>query len=111
MRSFATSEGVLPLNESRLHPGGEDGPLAEAYEYIAQDSREAATRVLERLVAIVEHLEVGELQGPEVRLSDGRRVRRWSVPPYRIYYQRTSRRLAIVRVYHQARRPIEQSAP
>ena len=85
--------------------------LAEAYEYIARDNHAAATRVLDRLVAVVEQLAAGELQGPEVRLSDGRRVRRWSAPPYRIYYHHSPRRLVVVRIYHQSRRPIERSAP
>jgi len=84
--------------------------LAEAYEFIAQDSQDAATRALDRLVEVTNQLAAGDLQGSEVQLTDGRRVRRWSAPPYRVSYRRSTRRLAIVRVYHQSRRPIEQSA-
>lgn len=37
--------------------------LAEAYEFIAQDSREAASRVLDRLVAVIEQLAAGGTPG------------------------------------------------
>ena len=40
------------------------------------------------------------------RLRSGTLVRSWAVPPFRIYYQRHSGELLIVRVYHQTRRPI-----
>src|SRR5438093_1314567 len=83
--------------------------LTDIYEFVAADNPVAAEQVITRLFDIMEQLAVGELKGPEIRLADGRRVRRWTVPPYRVYYRRSSRRTVIVRVYHQARRSLEQS--
>jgi toxin ParE1/3/4 len=83
--------------------------LMGIHEFIAADNPTAADRVTGHLVAVFEQLADGEIQGPEVRLIDGRRVRSWPVPPYRIHYRRTSRRTVIVRVYHQARRPLEHT--
>jgi plasmid stabilization system protein ParE len=82
--------------------------LIEAYDFIAAHSPDAAGRVLDRLFSVIRRIDAGELKGPEVRLEDGRRARRWSVPPFRIYYRRSTRRTVVVRVYHQARRPIER---
>jgi plasmid stabilization system protein ParE len=33
-------------------------------------------------------------------------VRSWPLPPYRIYYRRRDGFLDVMRVYHQARRPL-----
>lgn len=84
------------------------GDLREAYEHIARDSSEAADRVLARIVEVIGMLASGAVEGREAILRDGRRVQAWPVPPYRIYYRRTGEVLQVVRVYHQARRPIEQ---
>jgi plasmid stabilization system protein ParE len=81
--------------------------LNEAYAYIAQDSPQAADRVLDDLVSIFHLLAAGDLNGPEVILPGGRRAQRWSRRSYRIYYRRTARRTTILRVYHGSRRPIE----
>jgi hypothetical protein len=37
---------------------------------------------------------------------DGSRVRSWPIPPFRVYYQRRGAELVVLRVYHQARRPL-----
>lgn len=50
----------------------------------------------------------GVMAGKEVLLRDGRRVHTWPVPPYRIYYRKGGEVFQVVRVYHQARRPIER---
>lgn len=63
--------------------------------------------MLDRLYTAFHRLATGELQGPMVRLRNGRRAQRWSVPPYIVYYQRTQGQTLILRVYHGARRPIE----
>jgi plasmid stabilization system protein ParE len=81
--------------------------LTEIYEFIARDSRPAARETLERITGIIRQLADGELKGPEIALRTGRRVRRWSVPPYWIYYRRTEQRTVVLRVYHQARWPLE----
>ena len=82
--------------------------LDEIYDYIERDRPPAAEQVLNRLVTTFQRLADSELSGPAVRLIDGRRVQKWSVPPYRIYYQRTAAQTLILRVYHQVRRPIER---
>jgi plasmid stabilization system protein ParE len=81
--------------------------LKDIYEFIVKDNPDAAERVLSHLSDVIQQLADGALQGPDVRLKNGRRLKRWSAPPYRIYYRRTSRRTVVVRVYHQARRPLE----
>ena len=86
-------------------PASED--LRQAYEHIAQENHEAADRMLTRIVEVVASLASGAVEGREVRLRNGRRVRTWPVPPYRIYYRRGPEVFEIVRLYHQARRPIE----
>lgn len=82
--------------------------LKEAFEYIAQDSPAAANRLLVRFEEIMEMLASGLVRGSEVTLKDGRRVEAWSMPPYRIYFRRREDALEVLRVYHQAQRPIER---
>lgn len=82
--------------------------LRQAYRQIAKDNLPAADRMLGRIVEVVGMLASGEIEGREVSLRDGRRVHTWPVPPYRIYYRRRDHLFQVVRVYHQARRPIEQ---
>jgi toxin ParE1/3/4 len=81
--------------------------LDEAYDFIALDNPQAAERLLNRVNATVQQLADGDLTGPQVRLKSSQRARRWSVPPYRIYYRRSRWQTVIVRVYHQSRRSIE----
>ena len=82
--------------------------LREAYEYIAKDKPDAANRVLAHLVEIFGMLASELLTAREVDLRNRQRVFTWPVPPYRIYYRKSSEVLEVVRVYHQARRPIER---
>ena len=82
--------------------------LAEIRRYYTdQDGPRAAASMLARLDEVIQRLLTGELHGRDMRLQDGRHVQGWPVPPYRIYYERTASLTRIVRVYHQARRPIE----
>jgi toxin ParE1/3/4 len=82
--------------------------LAEAYNSIARDNSEAADRLLARVIEVVGLLAMQAFVGREVMLRDGRRVRTWPIPPYRIYYRERADAFEIVRVYHQSRRPIER---
>lgn len=82
--------------------------LQEAHAWIARDNPQAAARVIERLFEVMERLEQRELTGPRVRILGNRLTRRSSVPPFRIYYRERGDEIEIIRVYHQARRPIEQ---
>jgi plasmid stabilization system protein ParE len=82
--------------------------LKQAYQQIAHDKPEAADRMLARITEVIGMLAAGNVQGREVRLRDGRQVHAWPVPPYRIYYRKSADVFDVVRVYHQARRPIER---
>jgi toxin ParE1/3/4 len=82
--------------------------LRETYDYIAKDNPNAASRVLAHIVEVIGMLASESVTGREVRLKDGRRVKTWPVPPYRIYYRVRGQELQVIRVYHQARRPIER---
>jgi hypothetical protein len=44
--------------------------------------------------------------GPEQKFRSGELVRSWPVSRLRVYYQRTADTLIVLRVYHQARRPL-----
>lgn len=82
--------------------------LRGAYESIASDNSDAADRLLARIVEVIGLLATEAFTGREVVLRDGRRVRTWPVPPYRVYYRQQGDVFEVVRVYHQARRPIER---
>lgn len=81
--------------------------LREAYDFIAGDNSEAADRVLAGILEAFGLLASGRIQGRQVTLRSGERVSTWSHPPYRVYYRISSDELQVIRVYHQARRPIE----
>jgi plasmid stabilization system protein ParE len=82
--------------------------LDTAIEYVARESPRAARGLLDRLDRVLQLLADGSLKGPAVRIRSGRQAHRWSVPPFRLYYRRSRDELFVIRVYHQARRPIEQ---
>jgi plasmid stabilization system protein ParE len=82
--------------------------LREIHGYIARENAAAADRELARIAEALSLLSAGSVDGREVVLRDGRRVRVWLVASYRLYYRRTGKRLQVVRVYHQARRPMER---
>jgi plasmid stabilization system protein ParE len=89
----------------RFSPRARDD-LRAAVEYLAARNATAAGELKDQLLVLIEKLAGGEFQGPEVQLRSGAIVRSWPVVPYRIYYQRSTEVLRVVRVYHQARRPI-----
>jgi plasmid stabilization system protein ParE len=82
--------------------------LRQAYTYIYRDNPKAADQVLARITEIIGLLASGAMTGKEVRLKDGRLVNTWPVSPYRIYYRIRAEQFQVVRVYHQARNPIER---
>lgn len=77
-----------------------------ALDYLVARNARAAASLATGLLALVERLAEGSLEGPEQVLGDGQRVRGWPFPPFRVYYQRTAGQLLVVRVYHQRRAPI-----
>ena len=74
--------------------------------YVARSNPDAAARLAQRVLAVVDRLAHGAFEGPEHGLHSGERVRSWPVYPLRIYYSRDADTLSILRIYHQARRPI-----
>ncbi len=80
--------------------------LATYVEYVARSNPEAAARAARRVLRTVDQLASGAFAGPEQQLRSGDRVRGWPVYPLRIYYRRDADTLSVLRIYHQARRPI-----
>ena len=82
--------------------------LREAYEHLAKDNLSVADQVLARLVEVIGFLAARVFEGRKVKLRNEMEVHTWPVPPYRLYYRLSDEVLEVVRVYHQARRPIEK---
>lgn len=85
-------------------PAVED--LANQLAYIAERNADAADRIETRVFSIIDRLAASEFEGPEQKLRSGEIVRSWPVSPLRVYYQRTADTLVVLRIYHQARRPL-----
>jgi plasmid stabilization system protein ParE len=80
--------------------------IVEAVTYLNERNPAAAAKLITEIERCIERLADREFDGPVSRLRSGAIVRSWGVPPFRIYYQRRPDELLILRVYHQARRPI-----
>lgn len=81
--------------------------IGEAYRRVVVDNPEVADHFLARVAEIIGLLAAGGVEGRIVRLRDGRTVQTWPIPPYRLYYRKSADTFQVVRLYHQARRPIE----
>ena len=80
--------------------------IVDALTYLNERSPTAAANLDVAISQCIEHLAAQHFEGPVSRLRSGAVVRSWAVAPFRIYYQRRPDELLVVRVYHQARRPI-----
>jgi plasmid stabilization system protein ParE len=80
--------------------------IVDAIAYLNERNPTAASKLDAEIARCVERLAEREFEGPVSRLRSGAVVRSWAVPPFRIYYQRHSDELLVLRVYHQARSPI-----
>ena len=80
--------------------------IVEAISYLNQRNPTAAANLDAEIARCIDRLADREFDGPISRLRSGAVVRSWGVPPFRIYDQRHLDELLIIRVYHQARRPI-----
>jgi plasmid stabilization system protein ParE len=80
--------------------------LAALLEYLIERNPAAALELERRIFSTMGRLVERAFEGFEQTLSNGEVVRSWAVTPVRIYYQRGPEGLRIVRIYHQARRPI-----
>jgi len=74
--------------------------------YVAGSNPDAAARLARRVLQTVDQLASRAFEGPEQQLLRGERVRSWPIYPLRIYYRRDADTLSVLRIYHQARRPI-----
>ena len=83
--------------------------LVDAYEYlIGRGELQAAQRIDTKVERLVERLARHEFEGPLTMLRSGAWVRSWPAPPFRVVYTRDEDVLVILRVYHQARRPLDE---
>lgn len=82
--------------------------IVESFTYLAERNPNAASNLDAQITQCIERLAAQEFDGPVSRLRSGVLVRSWAVSPFRIYYQRLPGELLILRVYHQARRPIDR---
>ena len=80
--------------------------IVEAIAYLNERNPTAAANLDAEIAHCIERLAAQEFDGPVSQLRSGAQVRSWAVPPFRVYYQRHSDELLVVRVYHQTRRPI-----
>jgi plasmid stabilization system protein ParE len=80
--------------------------IVQAITYLNERNPTAAAKLDTDIARCVDRLADREFEGPVSRLRSGAVVRSWGVPPFRAYYQRHADELVILRVYHQARRPI-----
>ena len=80
--------------------------IVEAITYLNERNPAAAAKLDADIARCIERLADREFEGSVSRLRSGAVVRSWGVPPFRIYYQHHPDELLIVRIYHQARRPI-----
>jgi toxin ParE1/3/4 len=77
--------------------------LRDIWLYVAQNSAEAADRVLDRIHRVVEMLAENKLLGEEQNeLRKG--LRRFVAGNYLVFYQPTDEGIRVVRILHAARR-------
>jgi plasmid stabilization system protein ParE len=80
--------------------------LEAAVEYLAARNPRAATGLATGVLNLIERLAIEPIDGPLHTLISGQTVHGWPFPPFRIYYQRETNTLLVVRIYHQKREPI-----
>ena len=84
--------------------------LAEYALFVAASDHVAAARETERLREDIKRFALLPADGRPVRIKGVKEpVRRWSLPPFIVYYKREPDKLIVLRIYHHARRPIERA--
>ena len=81
--------------------------FADALDYLGLHSPAAAARLRRRIEQAIDRLATGFIEGLLARLRRAPDTRVTIVPPYGIYYRRAENHLVIMRIYHQARKPLE----
>ena len=80
--------------------------IQAALAFWREQQPDAPSKLVEDVLGLAERLAREEFDGPEQRLKTGMIVRSWPLPPYRLFYRRREGVLEVMRIYHQARRPI-----
>jgi plasmid stabilization system protein ParE len=80
--------------------------LATQLAYLAATNPFAAARLGKAVRRALETLDADVADSAALELRDGRRVRRWLVPPLALFYVRRGEIVFVVRVRHGAQRPI-----
>ena len=92
----------------RLDPKAVDD-LEQYLSHVERADSAAAGREFERVRAVLEALEERPSLGRHDALRGLRRpVRSFPIPPLRLYYEADDEGIYVLRVYHQARRPISR---
>jgi plasmid stabilization system protein ParE len=79
--------------------------LADIYEYVYQDSKEAADRVLESILEKAESLQDDRIDYPKDPILNDERFRfilQWS---FKIIYERTKTTVIIIDIFHTRKDP------
>ena len=76
--------------------------------YLAERNPMAAAALGRKIFSIIDKLAAYDFDGPETTLRTGEVVQSWAVPPVRIYYRRKADAFWVVRIHHQAQRPLER---
>jgi plasmid stabilization system protein ParE len=77
--------------------------------HLAAVSRPAADRLASEFEQGLRLIDRGLAEGSEVEFRDGRRVRKWIVPPLVVFSERDGRDILVRRVRHGAQRPITRT--
>lgn len=80
--------------------------VREQLAYLSERNLEAARQLAAELDQLLTALDRRTFEGPMKQLLSGRTVHTWPLPPLSVYYERRGAVLYLVRVYHQARRPV-----
>lgn len=83
--------------------------LAAQLMYLSAANTDAADRLEAEVLRALRLLATGKVDGPEVEFRDGRRVRKWVVPPLVVFYERDGRDVVVRRIRHGAQRPITRT--
>ena len=83
-----------------------EADFAAVIGYLVERNPVAASEFADRIFGVIDRLAEQQFDGPEQTLASGDVVRSWPVPPVRIYYQRRTDALWVLRIYHQAQTPI-----
>ena len=78
----------------------------QAVTYLVSVNPAAERRLVASVLGLIERLASEPVLDPGDILRNGDVVHGWPLRPFRIYYQRDTESLRVVRIYHQRRQPI-----